>query len=351
MACSNWSPCSPGGTKTQTCWPSPSGCPGEKKTDVLNCVPVICSPAYSPWGGCAGGFQYRSVAETYPPGCVDGNLKLIQECAAGASGGDEINQPENTGLNQPIDPENSVNDDWKNEKFKTASCPSEICGGGADPDKDGLSNNDEFRYGTDPLDRDTDNDGKTDGEEAAFGTDPLKSSAKGEEDAMAYENPNEESAGVVKSNIYKVTNIEMVEIEGGKKGLKLTGKGPVLSYITVYIYSGDPIVVTVKTDSNGDWTYTVDRELEDGNHEVYVAVTNNTGAIKAKSEPFPFIKTAQAVTATSAAEANAVQPTTRSEISIRNIFLILAVAFFAVVLAFILIGVVIKKLASKIKMN
>jgi hypothetical protein len=247
----------------------------------------------------------------------------------------------------PIDPDNSVNDDWKKDNFKTGNCPDQICGGGADPDKDGLSNNDEFRYETNPANRDTDNDGKTDGEEVAAGTDPLKSSAKGETDAVTYESPK--ATGTVKTDVYKVTNVEMAELDGGAKQMKITGKGPADSYINIYIYSGDPIIVTVKTDSSGDWTYNVDRELDDGNHEVYVAVTNNSGSIKAKSNPLPFVKTAQAVEVAQASENNVVQPAAKQGISIKSLLYILALGFFAVTAAFILLGVIIKKVASRKK--
>jgi hypothetical protein len=43
----------------------------------------------------------------------------------------------------------------------------------ADPDTDGLTNQQESDYGTDPYDEDTDNDGVSDGDEAAQGSDPL----------------------------------------------------------------------------------------------------------------------------------------------------------------------------------
>ena len=51
----------------------------------------------------------------------------------------------------------------------------------------------------------------------------------------------------------------------------------------------------VKTDADGSWEYRFDKELEDGEHEVYVGVTDNAGKIIAKSEPFVFIKEAQAL--------------------------------------------------------
>lgn len=45
--------------------------------------------------------------------------------------------------------------------------------GNDDPDQDGLSNDEEATYGTDPYNPDTDNDGVNDGDEVEAGTDPL----------------------------------------------------------------------------------------------------------------------------------------------------------------------------------
>jgi hypothetical protein len=354
--CSSWSVCSPAGIKAQNCWPSPSGCPGETKTVTQSCAPIVCKFTYSEWGTCTDGFQFRTIASSGPAGCVGGEPVLSQSCTAEAS--ENTTTSENTATQTtavasptgPTDPDLSVNDDWKKETFKTTACSNQVCGGDVDPDKDGLSNNDEFRYGTNPLNPDTDNDGKKDGEEIAAGTDPLKSSAKGEEDKITFESPKD--AGTVRSEIYQVTNVEMVEAsEGNTKQMKLTGKGPANSYINVYIYSGEPVIVTVKTDSNGDWTYVVDKELDDGNHEVYVAVTNNSGAIKAKSEPLPFVKTAQAVNVANAESSAVEQPKEKAGISIRSLLFIFALAFFGVVVAIVVLGAVIKKIASKISLS
>lgn len=391
--CSSWSACSSNGTQTRTCKKSPDGC-DEKDTppptsQSCTYTPPTCSYAYTKWSECSSaGMQYRDIKSYSPAGCVGGTAEeLKRSCTyvsdqnsstdstsasdntvqtegstnteVNSSGGtgtsnttaDQPSQPANTitgtQTNLPADISWSVNDDWKKKYFGSSTCPETACGENSDPDKDRLTNNDEVRYGTDPLNPDTDEDGKLDGDEVASGSDPLKYSKIGEEDKIIYENPKE--AGEVKRDICQVANVEMIDLEEGGKGIKISGKGPANSYVTVYVYSGQPVIITVKTDSNGDWTYVMDKELKDGNHEVYVAVTNNSGAIQAKSEPLPFVKTAQAVAVTRPAQANSVQPTTKAGISAKNLLFIFAFSFFGVVVAFILIGSAIKKAAMKTK--
>ena len=75
----------------------------------------------------------------------------------------------------------------------------------------------------------------------------------------------------------------------------ISGRALPNSFVTLYIFSS-PIIVTVKTDAEGGWVYRFDKELEDGEHEVFVGVTDNAGKIVAKSAPFRFVKEAQAFT-------------------------------------------------------
>ncbi len=63
--------------------------------------------------------------------------------------------------------------------------------------------------------------------------------------------------------------------------------------MTLFIFS-TPIVVTVKTDLSGSWHYSLDTELPDGNHMLYVASVDASGKILAKSPAVPFTKTAEA---------------------------------------------------------
>jgi hypothetical protein len=170
-----------------------------------------------------------------------------------------------------------------------------------DSDQDGISNEEEKRIGTNPGSADTDKDGYLDGDEVEKGFDPLKSS-RGDEDKIVFESPKEK--GEVKNNLVKIESVEMVAkaAEGDKesatqeKEIQLKGKSLPYSFVTIYIYSETPTIVTVMTDENGNWSYSMDKDLENGVHEAYVAITDNEGHITAKSESFVFVKTAQAAT-------------------------------------------------------
>ncbi len=93
------------------------------------------------------------------------------------------------------------------------------------------------------------------------------------------------------TSVYAVTDVKL----SAEKKIAMSGKALPNSYITLFVYS-TPIIVTVRTDSSGDWHYTVDKELEDGRHTMYVATVDNTGTIVAKSIAIPFTKTAEAAT-------------------------------------------------------
>jgi hypothetical protein len=84
-----------------------------------------------------------------------------------------------------------------------------------------------------------------------------------------------------------------VDASTSAKELVISGRALPNSFITLYIFS-TPIVVTVKTDANGKWSYTLDKTLEDGDHTLYVAMVDNSGRIIAKSKPIVFTQTAEA---------------------------------------------------------
>ncbi|MEF3691918.1 MAG: LamG-like jellyroll fold domain-containing protein [Candidatus Moraniibacteriota bacterium] len=115
-----------------------------------------------------------------------------------------------------------------------------------------------------------------------------------------------------------VSKVELTEGSGGKKNLKLEGFGPPNTELKVYVYSEDPIVLTVKTDKDGNWSYVLENELEDGEHQVYVTVSEDSGKITQKSNPLVFVKTAQAVSVVSG---QAISPTQKA----KNNFILLSI--------------------------
>jgi Bacterial Ig-like domain len=166
-----------------------------------------------------------------------------------------------------------------------------------DSDGDGIADFDEIHlYQTNPEAGDTDNDGVTDGVEIMRGFNPLNSSA---EAVIKYELP-QETVALVHEEVLKIDAVAPVirsDISEDAPEVHASIKGKALpnSYVTLYVFS-TPMIVTVRTDQDGSFEYTFEKELENGEHEVYVAVTDNTGAIVAKSNPFKFIKEAQAFT-------------------------------------------------------
>lgn len=160
-----------------------------------------------------------------------------------------------------------------------------------DSDGDGLPDHEELRIGTDPFSADTDQDGYLDGDEVANGYDPLTPSTREGIDKIVFEEPKKSG----KENLlYQVEEVDFSKEGDEKEGVVFKGRALPNSFVTLYIYSS-PVVVTVKTDEDGNWSYVLSKELEDGNHEVYAAVTDNTGKVTSKSKPLAFVKTAQAI--------------------------------------------------------
>ncbi len=178
----------------------------------------------------------------------------------------------------------------------------------ADSDQDGIVDFDEVNiYGTDPNKDDSDQDGVSDGEELLANTDPAASvvgEASGDVRPVIFEDPaqfgKEASTTLVVSTIVAGTSETDASGTSRLSSMTLSGTGFPNSFVTIFVYS-DPIVVTVKTDDYGAWTYTLDKELSDGSHEVYAAVADAKGRVWAKSSPLPFVKTAAAVSVGSSA--------------------------------------------------
>lgn len=178
-----------------------------------------------------------------------------------------------------------------------------------DSDADGLTDDIEARLGTDFMNSDSDSDGYSDGIEVRNGHNPegageLQTTLKPMELAIVnkvkLEQPKlsgETRADILK--IQKITNDQPASSSATSSAtseLKLQGRALPDDVVSLYIYSVMPIVVTVATDENGNWTYNLDKSLVDGKHEAYVVINDEAGKIKAKSAPFSFfVKEAKAV--------------------------------------------------------
>ena len=171
-----------------------------------------------------------------------------------------------------------------------------------DTDGDGITDIDErLLFDTDPLRADTDGDGFTDGAEIIRGFDPVDAAS---EAVIIYKSPKE-TIGVASNDdlqVIEVTpDVVLPNVVDQGPSIQATIRGRALpnSFVTLYVFS-TPTVVTVKTEADGSFEYTFNKELEDGEHQVFVALTDNTGDIVAQSEPFTFIKQAEAFTAVDA---------------------------------------------------
>jgi hypothetical protein len=159
-----------------------------------------------------------------------------------------------------------------------------------DTDHDGIVDYDELTlYHTDPLNADTDGDGYPDGAELLAGYDPNKADGPV---LRVFEDPR--SSGISRPDILDISaaNVQHATTSGPvPEKILFTGKGLPNSFVTIYIYS-TPITAITKTDANGLWSYVLDAALDDGQHQAYVALSDNTGLLVAKSLPFFFIKDA-----------------------------------------------------------
>ena len=309
----SWGVCQTNGKQTRSVVSKmPSGCKEGQAVLEQDCVFVpagenekfvpACAYDYSAWSDCVAGSQNRIIVVKRPVDCREVVSPVLnQACRTGSVAkirSSDAPEPDPVSVlkeEKPASPEpnGKTSNDWQKYYFGSEICANAArCGGLADPDNDGLINNEEYRFGTDPNDADTDHDGHVDGEEVRTGTDPLIKPSEAKSDKVIFENPKE--AGEIKEELLQVANVETIKaVEEGNKGLKISGKALPNTYVTIYIYS-DPIVLTVKTDSDGSWSYVFEGPVDEGTHEVYVAVTNNTGKITAKSNPLTFIQTAEA---------------------------------------------------------
>lgn len=210
-----------------------------------------------------------------------------------------------------------------------------------DSDGDGITNIEEGRLGTDALNPDTDGDGYIDGLEVARGYDPRKASPG---DKIVFTQPKDE-IGETRDDVYEVTNVKVGEKEG-QEVLVIEGKARPLTFVTLFIYSELPLVVTVLADESGNFTYELSKTLDDGEHQVYIALADSDGFIVEKSSPFTFVKEAQAITMPDEVAARVKTPTVppqKPALSRKRILIAVGLMVFAAVLMIVMLSLIIRK--------
>jgi len=199
-----------------------------------------------------------------------------------------------------------------------------------DSDQDYIPDWKELALGTDPLNPDTDQDGFLDGIEIKYVFDPKKPDPA---QKMFFSDPRKSG------KISEKLSVEKVEIFEGK--LKIIGKGIPKSFVYIYIYSS-PIVAMAKINEKGYFEYILEKPLADGTHTIYVVLTNNQGKIEEKSPSFSFVKSGDKILRITELEAKVVPSPSQSLLNLFLIFTI-AIVIIAIGIAFIVIGMAIKK--------
>lgn len=89
--------------------------------------------------------------------------------------------------------------------------------------------------------------------------------------------PSEFDPNVIsQTSTTQVTEVKNTKNENQDIGLTFSGRAEPNTIITLLVFS-NPIVVTVKADANGLWTYTLEKPLTPGKHAVYAVSAKNDG--------------------------------------------------------------------------
>ncbi|MFH1235687.1 MAG: Ig-like domain-containing protein [Parcubacteria group bacterium] len=188
---------------------------------------------------------------------------------------------------------------------QTPTTPVEYPSAPPDDDGDGLPNTLEEQYGVNPNTPDSDGDGRPDVDEILQGENPSGSGSLeegiGAQDAEEFNTfvkalpvDSPITSGSTSEDLQVTTVFNSTVVDSGSR-IVISGVGPPNSIITIFIYSS-PIVVVTKTDANGNFSFVLDKEISDGEHEVYATITDDTGKIVTKSSPLSFfVREARAV--------------------------------------------------------
>jgi len=188
-----------------------------------------------------------------------------------------------------------------------------------DSDKNGIADDVEKRLGTSFRDR------------SAVTQDQIESLSGVDQALIAGKSLEQPKlSDIDPSESLTVGSVETVEPAGDVVGsaLRLQGKAQPDQVVTLFIYSTIPIVLTVKTDAYGNWIYDLDKDLADGQHEVYAVINDKEGRIVESSAAAPFfIQEAKAVTVDDFMKSAQISATAEGPENIINFYLIGGGAF------------------------
>jgi hypothetical protein len=169
-----------------------------------------------------------------------------------------------------------------------------------DRDKDGLLDDFERNHGMNPDAADSDNDGVADMDEMRQGRNPAGDGTLAEklspvEATIVFRKPLEQPRGAGQTD--PSFTLQLASATAQNKN-SIQGHALPNTAIFLYVYSYIPMVLTTTTDANGNFSYDLGTNIVDGEHAVYVALTDDAGKITKKSSPLSFfVREASAATA------------------------------------------------------
>jgi hypothetical protein len=163
-----------------------------------------------------------------------------------------------------------------------------------DTDGDGVADDVELRHGLDPTKAVT--NGQTPDADALRGMKDMSGIDQAMATGAVLGHPMAEGTTDDRLAVATVANAKSADGQPRSVGLVLRGRGVPGEVVSLYVYSDVPLVATTTVDANGEWQYTIEDPLNDGVHEAYVAINDDTGRVTRKSDPLAFvIQAAQAV--------------------------------------------------------
>jgi hypothetical protein len=172
--------------------------------------------------------------------------------------------------------------------------------------------------------------------------DDLAKTLKSTEDALV-DSTSPREFGLVREDMLQIESVSPIisidtESTSTKVYTEIRGRAVPKSLVTLYIYS-TPIMVTVRADADGTFVYVYEKDLDDGDHEVYVALTTTEGDVVVKSPVFQFIREAQAFNSPDSGNGDSLVPATAGTPITKNpYFIVISITLLIVSFVFFLLG-------------